>query len=416
MRRVLGARGWFEAFKSALKFAIVGGAAVLSSWSSLAAVVAAARVRSYTDGRVALLGHSMASDLVVRYARTHADVEATVAVSLFPSEPIGPDRPRNLLVIVGEFEPAALRDAGVRAAGAATGRFEDGTARRFALAAGVEHIGVLYGRDSMRETLAWMNAAFGLDQAGFLDTRGGTLGILYLGLVALAWPLARLLPRVARAPVGSGLGWRKLLPVAILPALLAPLLLWPLPTRFLPILLGDYLAVHFAAYGLLTALGIRLASRGERNAFRPDQWGVLAVAALSVAGYGILALGMPADRYALGFVPGGGRLPLVFALFAGTLPYFAADEWLTRGPRAPRGAYALTKVLFLASLALAIALDLQRLFFLIIIVPASLAFFVVFGLFSRWTYQRTGHPLVAAAGNAAVFAWAIAVAFPVVAR
>ena len=44
VRRVLGTRGWLEAFKSALKFAVVGGAAVLSSWSSLAAVVAAARV------------------------------------------------------------------------------------------------------------------------------------------------------------------------------------------------------------------------------------------------------------------------------------------------------------------------------------------------------------------------------------
>jgi hypothetical protein len=48
----------------------------------------------------------------------------------------------------------------------------------------------------------------------------------------------------------------------------------------------------------------------------------------------------------------------------------------------------------------------------VIIVPPILAFFVVYGLFSRWAY----HPLVGAAANAFAFAWAIAVTFPVVSR
>jgi flagellar biosynthesis protein FlhB len=43
-RRTFGARAWFEAFKSLLKFVAVAAAAVLASWSSLAAVVGAARV------------------------------------------------------------------------------------------------------------------------------------------------------------------------------------------------------------------------------------------------------------------------------------------------------------------------------------------------------------------------------------
>jgi hypothetical protein len=101
-------------------------------------------------------------------------------------------------------------------------------------------------------------------------------------------------------------------------------------------------------------------------------------------------------------------------MLASTLPYFLADEWLTRGAGAARGGYALTKLCFLLSLALAIALSLERLFFLIIIVPAILLLFLVYGLLSSWTYGRTGHPFVAAAANALVFAWAIGVTFPVV--
>jgi predicted alpha/beta-hydrolase family hydrolase len=391
---------------------------------SLAQVVGFAGALAGADGRVALLGHSMAADAVVRFAAAHPEVAATVAVSLFLSGEIAPDRPRNLLVIDGALEPAALIDEGRRVVGRAAGgtaaedvtygSFAAGTARRLVLADGVEHIGVLYSGESLAAALAWLDAAFGRQSAGFIDARGPWLGVLYLGLIALAWPLARLLPRVAPAPLGAGFGRRKLLAVAIVPALLTPLVLWKLPGGWLPILLGDYLALHFGVYGLLTAAGLWVAG-GLRTA-APDSWRTLALAALAAAAYATFALGLPADRFVVGFVPGAERLPLLAAMLAGTLPYFTADEWLTRGPGAPRGAYAATKILFLASLAAAIALNLAALFFLAIIVPAILAFFVVYGLFSRWIYQRTGHPFAGAAANAFAFAWAIAVTFPVVSR
>lgn len=118
----------------------------------------------------------------------------------------------------------------------------------------------------------------------------------------------------------------------------------------------------------------------------------------------------------MNFRPAAQRLPLVIAMLAGTLPYFLADEWLTRGENAPRGAYALTKICFLVSLAIAVALNLEKLFFLIIIVPAILIFFVVYGVFSGWAYKRVRHPFAGAIANAISFAWAIAVTFPVLAR
>ena len=102
-------------------------------------------------------------------------------------------------------------------------------------------------------------------------------------------------------------------------------------------------------------------------------------------------------------------------MLAGTLAYFLADEWLTRGPAAARGAYPASKSAFLASLAIAVALDFERLFFLVIIIPVIVLFFVVHGLFSAWVNRRTGHPWVAGIANALVFAWAIGVTFPLLA-
>ncbi|MFO1057950.1 MAG: hypothetical protein U1E53_13405 [Dongiaceae bacterium] len=101
-------------------------------------------------------------------------------------------------------------------------------------------------------------------------------------------------------------------------------------------------------------------------------------------------------------------------MLAGLLPFFLLDEWLTRGPGAARGGYIATKLALALSLALAVALDPGRLFFLAIIVPVILVFFVVYGLFSRFAYRRTNQPLVGALGNALAFAWAIAVTFPLV--
>jgi dienelactone hydrolase len=394
---------------------------------ALDAVVAYARGLPQSDGRLALIGHSMASDVVVRYAQSHPDVAATVAVSLFLAGGITPGSPRNLLVLTGALEPAALIDAGRAAVGAGDGRsvaagvtvgsVADGTARRLALARGAEHIGVLYGRDSMTETLDWMNQTFGQRGAGAVDARGPWLALLYAGLVALAWPLANALPRVAPTPVGAGLGGRRFAFVAVAPAVLTPLLLWRAPTDWLPLLLGDYLALHFGLYGFLTAAGLWLVRRGEPHpAAPPARRAALAAATLLVCGYLLVGFGAPTDAYVAAFWPPPERLPFVAAMLAGTLPYFLADEWATRGASAPRYAYALTKVCFLASLAAAIALSLAKLFFLAIIVPAILAFFVAFGLASSWVYRHTLHPLPGAAANAAVFAWAIAATFPIVAR
>jgi len=381
----------------------------------------------------ALLGHSMASDIVVRHAQAHPEVRATVALSLFaPSitAETPPDSPRNLLVIDGAWEPAVMHTEALRVVGRGAGpdaqervtygRFDDGTARRAAYAPGVEHISVLYSTDTAAETLAWFDQVYGRTPAPqpFVAGYGGPLGALLLGLLGLAWMLAPALPRVAAsdmprtASATAPWPWRRFWLLAVLPALATPLLLWKLPSDWLPILLGDYLVLHFGLYGLLTAAA--LVWRGGA-ALAPLRRPALLAATLAVTAFGLLAVGWPVDQLLFNLSPNAVRWPLIVALAAGTLPWFLADEALTRSPRAPRAAYFATKLCFLLSLVLAIALNPGRLFFLALIVPAILLLFIVFGLFSRWVFHRTGHPWPAAIANAIVFAWFTALTFPLVA-
>lgn len=125
---------------------------------------------------------------------------------------------------------------------------------------------------------------------------------------------------------------------------------------------------------------------------------------------GVFAVMM--NDFVTSFVATPGRVVLIVAMLGGTLPYFVADEWATRGAAARRGSYAFTKFCFLLSLAIAVALNLNKLFFLIIIVPIILVFFLIYGLFSGWVYERTRDPFVAGTANAVALAWAIAVTFP----
>ena len=407
----------------------------------LGAVADFAQALPQSDGRLAVIGHSMASDIVVRYAADNRDVQATVAVSAFSKAPTA-TTPRNLLVIVGALEPAMLRDEGVRIVGLATegtvspaityGEFDNGTARRLALARGVEHIGVLYSRDSLTEALNWIDASFDRRSGGLVEAPGGWLALLFGGILALAWPLSRWLPAVRLRSRRPGLGWGAVALAAVTPALLTPLLLWKMPTDFLPILLGDYLTLHFLVYGALTGAVLwwmrsRLpAHRHPRPTDTPQtiarhdatlhrRWQRIANGALAVAAFNIVAFGLPIDTYLFSFVPIPQRWPIVAAIACGAVPFFVADEALSA--IANRfGVYALTKLGFLLSLALAILLNPPKLFFLAIIVPAILILFVVFGVVSRLALRATGHPLPGALGNAALFAWAIACTFPMVVR
>lgn len=407
--------------------------------AELTDVAAVAQSLPQSDGRLAVLGHSMASDIVVKFAQANPDVSATVAVSVI-SKTVTATSPRNLLVIVGALEPKMLRDEGLRIVGLATkgpagpgqtyGRFETGTARRLVEPAGVEHIGVLYSRDSLHETLDWLNGAFDRIGSGFIDARGKWLMLLFAGIVALAWPLSHLLPAVRPRSRRVGMGWGPLLLAATLPAGLTPLILWKLPTDFLTILLGDYLALHFLVYGSLTGIALMWLRRKQRAALAmhaalhasPKRlemtyhlWRNIATGAVAVAAFNIVAFGAPIDTYLFSFLPIPERWPLIAAIAVGTVPYFIADETLTATANR-NGGYALTKLCLLMSLALAILLNPDKLFFLAIIGPAILLLFIAFGIISRLSLRATGHPLPGAIANAAVFAWAIAVTFPMVIR
>lgn len=366
------------------------------------------------DGRLALLGHSMASDVVVRQAVRDPRVGAVVAVSMF-SRAVTKDQPRNLLVVTGAWEGplAAAAERAVRLAdpsaqlGQTVGDAAQGTGRRAVLAPQVEHVGVLYSRTTLTEARDWLNAGFGRNGTGDVPARGGWVALLLVSVVALGWPLAGALRRFRADVPPLQMPRGKFLAAILIPAIATPLVLWPLDVRFLPVLVADYLAVHFALFGAL-ALVLAAALGGLRRG------GALMTVALAVpvALLGIVVFGGVLDRYVASFVPVAGRIPVGLAMAAGAVPLMLVDGMLTEGGRAPLWRVVTVRGLALASLGLAVALDFERLFFLIVILPIILLFFLLFGMIGGWIGRATWRPAASGAGLGLFLAWALAVTFP----
>lgn len=381
----------------------------------LARVADAALALPGADGRLALVGHSMASDIVVRQAVRDPRVQAVVGVSMF-SQAVTAMAPRNLLVIPGAWEGMlraaaldALRLADPEAEmGQTVGDPAAGTGRRAVAAPGVEHVGVLWSATALRETRAWLDASFGRASGGPVPERGGWIALMLVSVTALGWPLARLLPRRAEPPQRPTA--RAFVLAALLPAVAVPLVLSQVDTRFLSVLVADYLAVHFAVYGIAVLVLLRwqgaIAWPGAGAAGRA------LVLAVPVAAYGVLVVGGLLDRHVAAFWPPAERLGIVAVLVPAAALFFLGDACLTEGGRAGWWRVLAARLAFLGSLGLAVALDFERLFFLLIILPVILLFFVLFGTMGGWVGRRTRSPAAVGLGLGVFLGWALAVTFP----
>lgn len=372
-------------------------------------VIAAAR--GLPDaGEVAVLGHSMATDILVRASIAEAQagrpLSAVVAISMF-SQAVSATAPDNLLVISGAWE-GFLRGAALDAvhlvdptAGEGDLAQAGNVARRAVVAPMVEHVGVLFSPTAVEAARDWLDQTYGRQSVGpGVGHMGLWILALLLGVVVGFRPLVRLLPRAEAMPAIPA---RRFLVATLLPAVLAPLLITPVYANFLPVLVADYIMLHLALFGLLqlTVLG------AWRQVFQPRAL----PAALVLGFWGIVIFGLALDRYAASFWPSAARVPLVAVLALGTIPFMVADSLVTQAGRGALWRRVFARVALFASLVLAAVVDPEQLTFVVIVLPVFFLFYLVHGVMGRWVARRSGG---AAAGLGLGFclAWALGVSFP----
>ncbi len=356
----------------------------------------------------ALIGHSMASDVVVR-AAAEMQVAAVVAVSMY-SEAVTADHPQRLLILSGEFEPR-LREAALAALRQVAPGAEEGqtvrageVVRRAAHAPWVEHIGVLQSPAALAEARLWLDQAYDRPSAGPVRATGGWLLALLAGTVVLAWPLAGLLGAARRR--GERLPGAAFQVAVLLPSVLAALAAVVVARLVPPMLPGvgsDGLAAFLLVHGVTQLILLRPALRLDARRL---------AGALLLAGWALAAFGLALDRYGANFVPAGDRWVLFAGLLPGALAMMLADSALLRARMVPLWQPVLARAAIFAGLAAAVALALPVLGYAATAFPVLLLFFVVFGAPAGWVAARAGRP-AAGLGLGVVLAWSLAAAQPI---
>lgn len=356
--------------------------------------------------RVALIGHSMASDVVVRQGLADDRVAAIIGISIF-SQAVTETAPENLLLLNGAWEGAlrsearrVMADLGAEE-GDLVGTPGAGFARMALPVPMVEHVGVLYAPSGIAAGIDWLGQSLGVVPQSGPVTLGPWILLTLFGVVLLVWPLSRALPQ-GDAPwhPHRALFWG----LAVGPAIATPILLGLFDTRFLPVLVADYLALHLALYGALVLAGAAWA--GGLPARRGVVWG------LALAAYGIVVFGGIMDRHVGSFFPHPGRVGVMLAILPGAVLAMLADAVLSEAARAPLWRRVVARGMFLISLGIAVALDFERLFFLIIILPVIGLFYLSYGMMGRFIGRRSGSIVAMGVGLGVILGWALGVTFP----
>lgn len=356
-------------------------------------VVEKARTRTGLK-RVAFVGHSMATDVVVRAAQRLQSVDSVVAISMY-SEAVTKTHPERLLAVSGAFE-SRLRDVALNAV-AQVGPAREGEtvvsgdiSRRAISVPWVGHVGVLWSPNTLTEITAWLGS-----KATPAVTGNWILALLF-SILILFRSLARLLPvadKQHRPSIGR----------ALLAASIAAIGAGAMASSGLPLIgLAGFgaLALAFGLWGVLVLLILRVFPRFS---------GTDLFAGLLLITWGIGAFALALDRYGAAFLPTGPRASLAFLLFPATMIFTLADRFLVDG-RSIFSRIAL-RIPFLVAFSVAMIFSPTDLGLVFTVIPVMVLYWMVYGTMAAWIARRSG-PAGAGLGEGVILAWAIAASTP----
>jgi pimeloyl-ACP methyl ester carboxylesterase len=368
------------------------------------AILMALQTAGIDTDRVAVLGHSMATDIIIRAARDLSGVGAVVAISMY-SEAVTPDFPERLLVISGAWE-ARLREVGGDVVAQVGGAALEGqtvmqgdVVRRAVYIPNTEHVAVLFATKTLEEARAWLQQAFDLVPQGRTIPQGPVILVLMVGLVLLGARVMHLLPQSASTVP------RVTMKTYFL-ALLAPVL----PACAAAVILGGDLfgLASFRSllwfFGVWGSVALLVLMRSGQRMCRPDWPGT---AVFLVFGFGVFALAL--DRYAAAFLPVGPRAGLMAVLAIGCIPFMVADRMLVHG--AALWQRLVARVVPVLALGSCMMLYPEKLGLLFTVLPVLVLFYLVYGTMGHLLSRRQGAE-TAGLALGVVLAWSIAASTP----
>jgi dienelactone hydrolase len=278
--------------------------------------------------RLAVLAHSMGASAALDLVMTDPRPSATVVLGSSYRSTVRDPVPRNVLFLVGGNEGVSVREASEAMAGELEAA---GANAEVVPIDGADHIRILWFDQTVTESVAWLDEAFGIDRderAAIDDPRLGIAGAYFacalVAFVALGIAAGRVGPR-SEGQSAAGIGSFAAVAAALVVA--APIAFALDPTVVFGTGFGDVVTYLGVAGLVLVAIRVRALPRPSRVALRR---GATATLAALVGAFVLLApLGGVTHR----LVPTPERAVLAALAIAILLPLFALfQSTLRRGP------------------------------------------------------------------------------------
>ena len=353
------------------------------------------------EAPISLIGHSMATDVMIRTAQNVENVDRVVTISMY-SDAVSSVFPEKLLMISGEWENR-LRAVALDRLGQLTETAKEGVTvraggleRRAVAIPNTEHVAVLFARATRVEIRSWL----GLDAGREFRWIGPALVAVFAGIIVLCYPLFTILPaQLPKAQVPLTLwqtGFAILVPTAAAIAIGVGLQGALLGVAGLAGVFG-----FFAAYGGVGLIALTWAGR------RISKPSFIAVVLFLL--WGVIVFAFVLDRYGASFAVSGVRAVLFLALLVVCIPFMIADRLIVA--QAPVWIRIAARLAVLTGLTLCAFLAPQSWGLVFTVVPVMLLFYLVYGTMGHVLAGRVG-ATTAGIGQGIVLAWAVAASTP----
>ncbi|PIG94103.1 alpha/beta fold hydrolase [Gloeocapsopsis sp. IPPAS B-1203] len=357
--------------------------------------------------RLALLGHSMGSGIVMNAGIEQVDLfDAAIAVSPTGAS-VTPQAPRNLQLQAGSWEGRFIANAErlLTASGGTNDNFAAGTARELVIVPNAEHITILFNDVSHQAALRWLNATFNQSStSNYRDRRMAWYGLHLLGwlllLTAVASSLVPRQPHFKKVPASRR--WSGLL--------LAPLIAAGSVTLLNQggielaglggVQVGGAVSLWFFVAGITW---LALLARLPRPTLRTAKWGLILFALLWIA-FGAMAQVVWLQWW---LIPT--RLQIWLPLAVACLPWFLASGIAQQetSTNARFGWWFAQSVILIGGFLLTLNF-LPQLGFMFLLLPLFPPLIAVLSLVVAFVKEAW----ISALASALFFGWILAAGFP----
>ncbi|MFL2793164.1 MAG: alpha/beta hydrolase [Paracoccaceae bacterium] len=359
-----------------------------------------------------IIGHSMASDIIIRSAFLNPNLNSAVAISAY-TDALKAKEPKNVLILNGQWEPQLraqsleiLKNIGIENPneGKTYGSLIDNTIRKVDFIKNADHVGVLYSIRTQKKLVDWVNL-LNKDKQAFIGNNIGTWTcVLFFSIFFLVICLIKFLPlKVSRQYHFS---YTRFFSINVLACVLPPLILYKFKLNFVEFPAHNHLINQMILISIISSFSIPQTQIKELS--KTFNFPLFAFLFILFC----ILFGSILDNYVSSFLLTGTRVPLFFFCLIGSAPLMVLMQMYYDNYSNGWIAGNIFKLFLIVSLSTSILLDIAQLFIIGYAIILFLAFGLIFGFLANMLSRKYNNTLSVGLANGIALAWTFSTALP----